>query len=253
MQQLDELKYLNFGEDFITSNGIRIRNPLISEIKEIGEFRYLALVNTIIMRPYDDMVNLWDSGIDYETVREYEIFVRNVLGLPQEITQILFGDLDYSKFKISANPTNGDAVITDGQVIIDEAIYQQIADYIRFIHFIEKDDPNEIKPANLGTKKYLIKRMRRKQERNTKKQPTQHLANIVSSMVNESNFPYDYSTVGDLHIGQLYNSFYRIMKHDNSKYIKQAIYGGTISSKDVDNSVLEWFGTIAKHNFNKEE
>lgn len=253
MSQLNELSYLNFGDDFVTTNGIIVRNPLISEIKEIGEFRYLTLVNMVIMRPYDDMVNLWDSGIDYEEITDYEIFMRNTIGLPKQATEILFGDLDFSKMRIIPNPSNGNPVMSDGKIIIDEMIYNQIVDFIRFIHFIDKESSDEIKPGNLGTKKYLIKRMRRKQEKNAKKPPVQHLSNIISSLVNDSNFPYNYSTVRDLHIGQLYNSFYRIVKHDNSNYIKQAIYGGTISSKDIDNSVLEWFGTIAKHNNKKEE
>lgn len=107
---MDEMKYLVFGDDFVTSNGIVVHNPTISEINDFGVFNYLALVNLIIMRPYDDMVNLWEQGIDYEEVSDYEMFVRNVLGLDQSISKLFFGDLNFQEFRFQINPQNGDGI-----------------------------------------------------------------------------------------------------------------------------------------------
>lgn len=245
---MDEMKYLVFGDDFITSNGITVHQPTIEEIKEFGELNYLALINLILMRPYDDMVNLWEQGIDYEEISDFDIFARNVLDLNQSISKILFGNLNFQEFKPEFSLQNGDMILSNGDKIIDRGIYSQIVDFVRLIHFIPNDDPSEIKPANLGVKKYLIKRMKRKQEFNAKKPPKHNLTNIISALINLADFPYSYHSIGDLRIGQLYLSFYRILKHDNSHYIKQAIYSGTISSKDVDSSTLEWFGSITKQN-----
>jgi len=248
VRQLDELKYLILGQDYKINDKVIIHNPTIAEISDFGEFNYLALVNYVVMRPYDDMVNLWDEGIDYETVSDFELFIRNVLslGFTPEYSRLLFGDLNFSTFNVGINPQNEELMITDGDVIIDRNVYQQIVNYVRFINYIDSEIQNEIKPASLATKKYLIKRMRRKQEFNAKKEPKQHIANLVSSLVNIPNTNYSYEGVMGLHISQLYDSFYRIMKRDNSHYVKQAIYSGTINPKDIDNSVLEWFGSISK-------
>lgn len=243
---MDEMKYLVFGDDFVTGNDIVIHQPTIREIHEFGAMNYLSLVNLIIMRPYDDMVSLWKQGIDYEEISDYDLFIRNMKNIEPEVSQLFFGNLDFRKLYLKINPQNGEVILTNGDIIIDRGIHAQIVRFIRFIHFIPEDDPMEIKPANLSVKKYLIKRMEKKQKYNAKKPPKQNLSNIISALVNISDFPYNYETVGDLHIGQLYSSFYRILKHDNSHYIKQGIYGGTIRGKDVDSNSLEWFGAITK-------
>lgn len=248
--QLDELKYIISGDDYVINDKLVIHNPTIGEIKEFGEFNYVAMVNYIIMRPYDDMVALWDQGIDYETVTDFEMFIRNMKSpdMNPDVSKIFFGDLDFRNFEVTINPANDELILYDGETIIDRYIYYQIVDFIRFINYIDSDNPNEIKPGSESTKKYLIKRMRKKQEFNAKKIPKQNIASIVSSVINVPNTAYTYESVKALHIGQFYDCFYRIIKRDNSHYVKQAIYAGTISSKDVDSSTLEWFESISKHN-----
>ncbi len=252
--RFDELKYLIFGNDFKINDNIIIHNPTLQEISDFGEMNYVILINYVTMRPYDDMVSLWDHGIDYEELTDYDIFLRNMKapGMTKDKTSILFGDLDFTEYEIAINPQNNEVVLTNGVNMIDKGIYQLIVDFIRFINYIDTDNPNEIKPGSLGTKKYLIKRMRKKQEFNAKKEFKQNIANIASAIINMPNTSYSYKDVENLHIAQLYDSFYRILKRDNSHYVRQAIYGGTISSKDVDNSVLEWFGSISKQNKEKE-
>lgn len=253
--RFDEMKYLVFGRDYKINDKIIIHNPTLGEICDFGELNYVILVNYITMRPYDDMVCLWDHGIDYEDLTNYDIFLRNVKapGMTVDKTSILFGDLNFENFEIAVNEQNEEVVLTDGTTVIDRGIYQQIVDFVRLINFIEAESANEIKPGSLATKKYLIERMRKKQEFNAKKEFKQNIANITSALVNRPNTNLTYKSAEDLHISQLYDSFYRIMKDDNAHYVRQAIYGGTISSKDVDNSMLEWFGTITKQNRDKEK
>lgn len=252
--RFDEMKYLVFGKDYVINDKITVRNPTLGEISDFGEMNYVILVNYITMRPYDDMVCLWDSGIDYEEVTNYDMFLRNVKapGMNVDRTKILFGDLNFEDYEIAINEQNDEVILTDGVSVIDRFIYQQIVDFVRFINFIDTENPNEIKPGSLATKKYLIERMRKKQQFNAKKEYKQHIASITSALVNRPNTNLTYKSAEDLHISQLYDSFYRIMKDDNAHYVRQAIYGGTISSKDVDNSTLEWFGSIAKQNKEKE-
>lgn len=58
--RFDELKYLICGRDYKINDKITVRNPTIGEISDFGELNYVILVNYITMRPYDDMVCLWD-------------------------------------------------------------------------------------------------------------------------------------------------------------------------------------------------
>ncbi len=254
MRQLDELKYLVFGEDYIINDKLRIHNPTIGEIAAFGEFNYMALINSVVMRPYDDMVNLWEQGIDYETVTDYDLFIRNMKSpeMVPKMTEILFPSIDFRKFEVTINPQNDEVVLFDGKCIIDKNIYYQIVDFVRFIHYIDSEIVNEIKPGSESVKKYLIKRMKKKQEFNAKKPLKQNIANIASALCNTENTAIGYDNIKDCHISQMYDSFYRVLKRDACKNINHAIYGGVVSSKDIDSSSLEWYGSIAKQN-NKEK
>ena len=241
---IDELAHIVGGDDFTTSNGIWIHNPTISEIKKMGQFNYLGLVQYITMRAYDNAVELWDRGINYQDVPNFVMFINNMQMLPVEVTRIFFGDLDFSNFEVSVNPQNGEMIFSDGEIVIDEVIYREIMEYVRGIHYL--DEKVEFDMANKMGVKFLISRMRRKQEKAAKQKPQPFLSNLISSMVCRADFPYDYSTIMDLHISQVYNGFYRTNKSDTARYLTQAIYAGTVSKKDVANSLLTWYGDLDK-------
>lgn len=242
--KFDELPHVVCGDDFQVSNGIIIRNPLVREIKDYGQFNYLGLIQYITMRAYDNAVELWDNGINYQEIPDFAMFVNNMKTLPPEITGIMFGDLDFTKFEIGVNEQNGEIVFSNGEFVIDEVIYREMMEFVRGIHYL--DEKVEYDMANMTGVKFLIERMRRKQKRNAKKKPQPFLSNLISSMVCRADFPYDYRTIMDLHISQLYNGFYRTNKSDTAKYLTQAIYAGTVSKKDIATSLLTWYGDLEK-------
>lgn len=240
----DELKHIIGGDDYEVSNGIIIRNPLIKEIKEFGQFNYLGLIQYITMRAYDNAVELWDNGINYQEVPDFVMFVNNMRNASPELTRIMFGDLDFTKFEVGVNEQNGELIFTNSEFVIDEAIYREMMKFVRGIHYL--DEKVEYDMANMTGIKFLIERMRRKQRRNAKKEPQPFLSNLISSMVCRADFPYDFNTIMDLHISQLYNGFYRTNKSDTAKYLTQAIYAGTVSKKDIATSLLTWYGDLEK-------
>lgn len=242
---INELSHIICGDDYTTSNGITLHNPTLREIKEFGEFNYLKLIEYITMRPYDIAVELWDKGVNYQDVSDFTIFISNVKGLPNDFTELIFGDLDFQKFEAQVNPQNMLPVLTNGKYIIDEMIYREIVEYVRRINYIE--EKVEYDMANKAGIKFLIQRMRRKREKAAKKTAEPYLSNLISTMVNTADFPYNYSTIFDVKISQLYNGFYRKDKIDTAHQITQAIYAGTINKKDVSNSLLNYYGELKKN------
>lgn len=240
----DELPHIICGEDFETSNGIKIHNPTLKEIKDFGQFNYLGLIQYITMRAYDNAVELWDNGIYYQEVPDFAMFINNMRVLPVEITRLMFYDLDFTKFEVGVNEQNGDMIFQNQEYIIDECIYREIMEFVRGINYM--DEKVEFDVGNKKSAKFLIERMRRKQKRNASKKPQPFLSNLISSMVCRGDFPYDYQTILNLHISQLYNGFYRVNKSDTAKSLTQAIYAGTISKKDIANSLLTWYGDLDK-------
>ena len=65
--EFDELK-MYFGDDFTVNNYITMHTPTVGEIVEFGERKYFAMIHTITAIPSDMKSQLFDMGIDYETL-----------------------------------------------------------------------------------------------------------------------------------------------------------------------------------------
>ena len=68
-----------------------------SDIAKFGERDFFSVVHTITAIPSDMKSQLWDMGLDWMEVDDYELFMMLVQTLAPERTSILFGDLDFSK------------------------------------------------------------------------------------------------------------------------------------------------------------
>ena len=241
------MSHVVFGEDMTLDNGLVLHNPTIGEIKKFGEFNYLYLISLITMRAYDDAVSLYDAGINYKEVPDFLIFIRNMKSVTDDFAHLIFPNVEVSTFKMASNPDNGEVIFTNGKMVIDELVYRQIVAYVREINYIDEKVEYDMADGKHNMR-FFIDRMRHKIKKRMKKPPQPFLSNLISSMVCTADFPYDYNTIQDIHISQLYNGFYRKDKSDSARQIKQAIYAGTISKKDVSNSLLMWYGDLKENN-----
>lgn len=228
----------------ITDN-ISINHPTLSEICEIGEQNYYSMTSILCANSSQHKVFLWDNGVDWTQISDYDFFFWIYKQFTLESTKVILGDLDLSSLRIYVNQQTNENVLgieVNGEVkiIIDRAIYTELVDYIRKMHGF---DPKEDKPSNEHTKKYMIERERKKIARQQQKKDEQKpvLQPLISALVNNSNFKYDYTTVWDITISALTDSVSRIQKLMNYLQTMQGIYSGCIDySKIVDKEALNW-------------
>ena len=111
---------------------------------------------------------LWDIGIDWCEISDFDLFCMLSQTLSPDRTGILFGDLDFSKMRPYRNPQNDEIVLADKEsgVIIDKLIYTRITSYIRKLHNIT---PKVEKAKNKRTKEIMIEDDRRNREFNKDK------------------------------------------------------------------------------------
>ena len=98
----DELKIYR-GEDFVVSKHIILHQPTLNEICDYGERDYYSMIYNFTATPQSLKVQLWDMtpSIDYTQITPYELFYQMLYRIfPQEKTSIIFGDLDFSKFRL---------------------------------------------------------------------------------------------------------------------------------------------------------
>lgn len=205
------------------------------------------MIYNLTATPQSMKVQLWDAGIDYTDITPFELFSQLLYKLyPKEKTSIIFGDLDFPKFKIGYKENNGIVLyqyINDHQLIeIDEYTYNVITDYLRQVHFINKDEKI---PANNTTKMILIEDDREEMQRNKNKKYHSQLKNLISAMINSEGFKYNHSQVWDMKINAFMDSVKRISKIKNADLLLQSGYSGFgVNLKDIDKKQLNWLGEL---------
>ena len=243
----DELKIYR-GEDLVVSDHIVIQQPTLSEICDYGERNYYSMIYQLTSTPQSMKSQLWDIGIDYTEITPYQLFYNFLYKIyPQEKTSIIFGNLDLTKFQVMQRKDDESIVlcqyIDNDLVIIDEFTYNMIADYLRAVHNIEKD---ERMPANESTKMILIEDDRDAIEINQRKEYHSQLKNLISSMINCEGFKYNHTQVWDMKINAFMDSVKRICKIKNANLLLQSGYSGFgINLKDIDKKQLNWLGELS--------
>ena len=218
---------------------LSIRIPTVGEILE-DEDKYYEIVSSLTATPFQYMVQLDDIGIDYTQITDYQLFMMLFPMYAKSDLSLLFSDLDTSDFGIYINQQDNSQVIysPNNNIIIDELIYNDLADTIRKINLFEKV---KSKPGNESARKYLLEKERKKQKRNAKKPKEPYLEKLVIALVNTSEFPYNYETCMDLSIYKFNQSFKQIQQKITFDNTMIGVYAGTVdTSKMTNKDALSW-------------
>lgn len=238
------------GSDFYISEYIKIHQPTLGEISEYGEKEYFNLVYTLTSTGADLKWQLDSIGIDYTSISDFELFCNLLIkNFTVEQTSILFGALDFGKFNLYTNTLNNETCLAqsisqeiDEFIIIDEYTYELMISYLRKVHCLKR---NSQKPANESTKQILIEDAREEYERNKNNEYKSFLLNLISSMVNSSEFKYNHENVWGMNIYAFMDSVKRIQKIKNAELLLQSGYSGYgISLKDIKKEELDWTGEL---------
>ena len=97
---VDELQ-LYIGDDYVINDHIKVLQPTIKQIAEFGEKEFFSVVHTVTAIPSDMKANLWDMGLDWMEVDDFELFVMLSQTLTPDRTKLLFGNLDFTKSDFS--------------------------------------------------------------------------------------------------------------------------------------------------------
>lgn len=241
--ELDELKAY-FGEPFHLNSKITLYSPTVGDIIEFGEQRYYSVVHSLTCIPSDMKSQLFDSGIDYEEISDFELFCMLTRGLTQEDTKLLLGDLDLSKFEVCINTQNGLKLLYDRQndIKIDELIYYKIVSYIRKLHNIK---PKVEKAKNKTTKKILIELDRQRIEQKKKdKKITSTLKPLVSAMMRYPGFKYKSYELKQCSLYEFMDTVMGANVYVSSTALLKGMYGGMVDSSKIDKKQLDWMREI---------
>lgn len=250
----DFVKYdilrMYYGDDYAVTDDIVIRQPKIQDIIDYGESEFWSLAYILTANPTSMRLALWDQGMDWNTVNDFELFISLVSGLSQKETSILFGDLDFTKFKViqKENVEEGKSplvmVYMPNPVIqINEDLYFRIVDYLRVMLDIH---PKKQKAKNKTTKKLIIDEERAKQKlamKNSEKEKTKKsvLFPLISAAVNHPGFKYKKNELREVCIVEFMDSIKRLHVYEEVTSLMTGMYMGMVDLKGRDlNKDLNW-------------
>lgn len=229
---------LLYKDSYPINEHITIRIPTVGEVID-NEDVYYSAVALLTAMPIDLMVQLDDMGIDYTEIDDYGVFMLFFRQLQHYGSELIFGDLDLSRFQIAAQEDSKDLVLIDVErdIVIDRRVHAQIAATLRKIHHMEK---NVRKPGNKEAKEYLLERARIRNARNKNRRVGSQIESLIVAMVNTEQFKYDFDSVLNLSIYQFNESVRQIIakvEYDNRMI---GVYTGNIRSQDLSPDDLNW-------------
>lgn len=239
---IDQLKLFR-GEGYKINDKILIRQPTLEEIVDFGEQRYFGLVRTICSTPADRKVEIWDKlHVFWEKIDEYDLFISFFQTLQKSEVSILFGDMDFTTFKLGTQTGLPDLVLKNkDRVVIDRAIHKLMTDYLRQIHKLKK---NVDTGFNDATRKIMIEDDRDEMALQMQKPFQSLLLPLISSLTNCPEFKYRWDDVWTLPIGVFMDSVERVQKHKSYNFVMQGIYSGCVDMKKLDKKELHWMGDL---------
>lgn len=225
--------------------GIELRVPSVREVYENQESFY-GSVAIFLSTPYDLMLTLHQQGIDFSTITSWEMFCKLFGVLKNYDTSLLFKDLDLTEFIPVKVKDTGEHIFYNPRtdVRLDKLAYNKISKILCKLLFTEKVNKHA---ANEEAKKYLLDLAEKKAKRRARKKDgaeRSQLEDIIISLVNTNEFPYNYETVKDISIFQLYASLHQVSSKIKFDNLMIGCYAGTVDTKTLDPKDLTWFYNI---------
>ncbi len=243
--QVDELK-LYMSEDVKIANGIILKCPKLKDIVEYGESEYFSMAQTLCATPSSMMVALDDMKLNYMNISDFELFMMLSQSLKPEVTKLLLGDLDLTKFKPREIKDSEEIILVyegtendENPIVISSIIYEVLITYIRKMHGFKK----EYRPAgNEVARRAMIRLARQDAEASKNKPHESFLRSIISSVKCRQGYSMDY--IKQMGIFELMDDLSRLNVIVNADAALGGMFSGFVDTKKMDKTVLNWTRNI---------
>jgi hypothetical protein len=234
--EVDELA-LYFGEPYVVNDYITITIPKIGEVVKFGEKQYYSMVQTVSAIPSEMKSTLWDMGLDWTQITDFQLFMMLAPTLPQDKTSIIFGDLNFQALKPFENTENDTVFLADPEtgVVIDELAFGKIHSYLCSAHNLTKKVE---KAANEFTKKFMIDEDRQKILHNSKQPYKSFLKPLISSVKCRMGYTLDY--VKNMGLCEFFDDLSRLQIIVNTDALLQGSYSGFCDTSKIPKKHFDW-------------
>ena len=260
-QNIDLLK-IYFGDPYQVTDKLTFYQPSIQDIIDYGESDFFAVLFMFIGNTTYRKLFLWENGIDWNQISDYELFCGFVRMIPPDKSGILFGDTDFTKFQLYGleytppEPTAEEALkkptasekrnklfetfekshtlySQEQDIEISAETYHYLVDVMRnSFHIFPKTEYTVGKTS----KEMLIDEERekvKKAEREAADHPTSTLQPLISMCINHPGFKYKSSELKQVHINEFMDSVNRLQVYESTHATLIGSRSGFIDSSKI--------------------
>lgn len=257
----DELK-MYYCEDYRPTEKIIISQPTIGDMIEYGDNKFYNMVNSLCGNPTMFRLQLWNMGINWNKITDFELFSMMIKSYTPSDTKLLFGDLNLSWFerfhdsKLDADiliniprDSEGNMIQIDYEdaIIIDEIVYVKIVEYIRYMFNIH---PKIEHAKNKATAEAMIweeeenLKIQQNKKKDTDVQKSMLLP-LISSALNHPGFKYKKNELKEVGIFEFMDSIQRLQIYESTKALMGGMYSGMCDLSKVPKEDFNFMRSIS--------
>lgn len=240
--EFDHLK-MYFGEPFEIDlesalGKITVYQPTIGDVVEVGEGKFLSTLNVFVANTTMYRLMLWDSGLDWNEISDFQLFVLLKNMIDSNASKLLFGDLDWNEFQPmfrNIDDNNQALVLVNEKqnIEINEEVYEYFHQYIQTMFNMKPED--EFTEDKI-LKKWWIDKDRRKTDREAKKDDKKSVSLVsqISAYINHPGTKYKLSELKEVGVCEFYDSIQRLQIYESTTALMKGMYSGMIDSKNIN-------------------
>lgn len=237
----DRLK-MYFGEPFELPNGMVILQPTIGDILNVGEAPFYGNLNIFVGNPTMYRLKLWEAGVDWNKISDFDLFTLLIKTCEIEYTQLLFDGIDFRNFeRVDLDENTAILMNEKDKLIITKEHYELMAKYIRTMFNIF---PKVEKAKGKTTKEWMIQEEKDKLLKSSNEDVASTLLPLISACVNHPGFKYKLQELKEVGIVQFMDSVQRIQVYETAIALNHGAYSGMCDMSKVDKSLLNFMRDI---------
>ena len=223
-----DLLRLYFGEDYKIDEKIIIHQPTIQDILDMGEKEFFSTIAPFTSNATSFRVQLWDLGIDWNQISDFELFAMLIKTLDIEKTKVIFGDIDWTSFDLLAKLNDNDEPVpvllsTKNQLEIDEETYLKMRKYLCFMFNVKLE--NEFCKGKT-LKEEIIAKQRAEDAKKLAESKGSSLMQMISFALNHAGFKYKKQELREVGYVEFIDSIKRLQVYESTRALMQGNYSG---------------------------
>lgn len=248
-----------FGEPFEVGNGMTVLMPTVGDILRLdnSDITFYQTLYIWIANPTTYRLMLWDNGIDWNKISDYELFLMLYKTENPDVSKMMFGNVDFQQFGLfhkTVQEKNEDGEIVDVQKVtlyspdqdieISEQDYTLISQYLKAAFNIY---PKVEKAKGRITKESIIEEERMNliaKERKGEDIPTSSLLPLISSCINHPGFKYNLNELREVNFVQFMDSVQRLQIYESTSALLKGAYSGFCDTSKIDKDEFNFMRDI---------